>query len=119
VHTRSSAGLRRDFISTQSHGGENHRSANVGARPQNQLHDRVGRGAWCAAVAAVRVPHATVCLLSALDRQDLADGTPSRVDLAVARGRNRPHIGYPPVEVHVFDADTFDLGRELVEVVLA
>lgn len=65
---------------------------------------------------ALRVPHGTVCLLSALAFHDLTDEIPTAVDLAVARGRNRPHISYPPVNVHVFDADTFGLGREHVEV---
>lgn len=40
----------------------------------------------------------------------------SRVDLAVPRGQHRPTIDYPPVEVYVFDTDTFELGRERVEV---
>ncbi len=34
----------------------------------------------------------------------------------MARGRNRPHIDYPPVRVHVFDADTVELGRARMEV---
>ena len=65
---------------------------------------------------ALRAPHATVCLTSALSFHDLTDEIPAAVDLAVARGRNRPHIDYPPVQVHVFDAETFDQGRQLVKV---
>lgn len=65
---------------------------------------------------SLRAPHGTVCLLSALNFHDLTDEIPAAVDLAVARGRNRPHIDYPPVQVHVFDADTYQLGRERVEV---
>ena len=65
---------------------------------------------------SLRAPRATVCLISALSLHDLTDEIPAAVDLAVARGRNRPHIDYPPVQVHVFDADPFELGRELVEV---
>ena len=30
------------------------------------------------------------------------------------RGSHRPSIGYPPTRVHVFAADTFDLGREKI-----
>lgn len=57
-----------------------------------------------------------VCLLSALAFHGLTDAIPTVVDLAVARGRHLPAIDYPPVEVHVFDADTFELGRQQVEV---
>lgn len=65
---------------------------------------------------SLRAPHATVCLISALSFHGLTDEIPAAVDLAVARGRNRPHIDYPPVQVHVFDADTYELGRKRVEV---
>jgi predicted transcriptional regulator of viral defense system len=61
---------------------------------------------------ALRAPRGIVCLVSALSFHDLTDEIPSAVDLAVARGHNRPHINDPPVHVHVFDADTFELGRE-------
>lgn len=37
---------------------------------------------------------------------------PSEVHLAVPRGSRPPSIGYPPTHVHVFAADTFDLGHE-------
>ena len=36
--------------------------------------------------------------------------------LAVPRGRARPSIDDPPVEVHSFAAGTFELGREHLEV---
>jgi predicted transcriptional regulator of viral defense system len=65
---------------------------------------------------ALRAPEGAICLLSALAFHDLTDEIPSRVDLAVARGTHRPTIGYPPVTVHVFDRETFQLGREWVEV---
>lgn len=65
---------------------------------------------------ALRAPNGAICLLSALAFHELTDEIPSRVDLAVARGAHRPTIDYPPVEVHVFDAGTFELGREWVEV---
>lgn len=65
---------------------------------------------------ALRAPHGTVCLVSALALHELTDELPSAVDLAVARGTTRPQISYPPVTVHVFDADTFELRREQVEV---
>ena len=65
---------------------------------------------------ALRAPHGTICLLSALALHELTDEIPSRVHLAVPRGQHRPRITYPPVEVYVFDPATFELGREWVEV---
>lgn len=65
---------------------------------------------------ALRAPHGTVCLVSALAVHDLTDEIPTEVDLAVPKGTTRPRIAYPPVRLHVFDPDTFDLGREAIEV---
>lgn len=87
----------------------------------------LSRGVWRWADAAptahesllavtLRAPHGTICLVSALALHELTDELPSAVDLAVSRGATRPRISYPPVAVHVFDADTFGLRREQVEV---
>jgi hypothetical protein len=58
-----------------------------------------------------RAPQAMVCLRSALAYWDLSDEIPGWVDLAVPRGSHRPQIDHPPVQVHVFGAGTFGLGR--------
>lgn len=58
-----------------------------------------------------RAPHAMVCLNSALAHWDLSDEIPRAVHLAVPEGSHRPRIDYPPVKVHVFRAESFDLGR--------
>jgi antitoxin (DNA-binding transcriptional repressor) of toxin-antitoxin stability system len=59
-----------------------------------------------------RVPDGMICLNSAASYWDLSDEMPAAVHVAVARGRHRPHIAYPPTQVHVFAAATFQLGRE-------
>ena len=41
---------------------------------------------------------------------------PAWVDLAVPEGTHRPRIDHPPVQVHVFRAGTFGLGRTEVTV---
>lgn len=46
----------------------------------------------------------------------LSDEMPDAVHLAVARGRHRPRIVYPPTRVHVFAAATFSLGREMEKI---
>ncbi len=61
-----------------------------------------------------RSPRGTICLNSALSFWDLTDEIPAGVHLAVSRGSRPPSIDYPPTHVHVFAADTFDLGREPV-----
>lgn len=61
-----------------------------------------------------RSPRGAICLNSALSFWDLTDEIPAEVHLAVPRGSHRPEIDYPPVRVHVFAADTFELGREKV-----
>jgi predicted transcriptional regulator of viral defense system len=63
-----------------------------------------------------RVPDGMICLNSAASFWDLSDEMPGSVHIAVARGRHRPRIAYPPTRVHVFAADTFALGRVHQEV---
>lgn len=60
---------------------------------------------------SARAPQGMVCLHSALAYWDLSDEIPSVVHFAVPKGSHRPVIDYPPTEVHVFGADTFELGR--------
>lgn len=61
-----------------------------------------------------RVPDGMICLNSALAYWDLTDEIPRRVHLAVSTGTHRPSIDYPPTQVHVFAAATFQLGRREV-----
>ncbi len=63
-----------------------------------------------------RAPEGMICLNSAASFWDLSDAMPDTVHLAVARGRHRPRIAYPPTRVHVFAAATFSLGREMEKV---
>lgn len=62
-----------------------------------------------------RVPKGAICLTSALWFWDLTDEMPSKVDVAVPRGSARPRIVHPSTRVHLFDPETFELGRETVE----
>jgi predicted transcriptional regulator of viral defense system len=60
---------------------------------------------------ARRALDATLCLASALARHGLTDLIPAAIDVAIPRGRRRPHT-QAPVVWHVFDAETFILGRD-------
>lgn len=60
--------------------------------------------------AASRHPLATLCLTSALAHHRLTDTIPAQTDLALPRGTHRPAAG-STIRWHVFDADTFTIGR--------
>jgi hypothetical protein len=60
---------------------------------------------------ATRAPRATLCLRSALARHGLIDDIPAKIDIALPRGTRAPALD-APVSWHHFDAATFDLGRE-------
>jgi len=76
-----------------------------------QLAEKAGAGNIDFVVVCGRVPHGMICLNSALTYWDLSDEIPREIHLAVPRGSHWPTIDYPPTKVHVFHADTFDLGR--------
>ena len=66
---------------------------------------------------ALRKPSATICLTSALDRHDLTDAIPSRIDIAIPRGSRPLKAPYSRIAWHHFDVDTFAIGREQIEIV--
>lgn len=86
---------------------------------------RLGRGVYRAADAdlaeeelieiALRAPHATLCLTSALSRHDLTDFIPRVIDVALPRTQRQPRVT-APVRWHRFAAETFALGRGEMEV---
>ncbi len=65
---------------------------------------------------AARAPDATLCLRSALAHHDLIDDIPSEIDLALPRGRRHPKTA-APVRWHTFDPQTFQIGRNTMQLV--
>jgi len=57
----------------------------------------------------------TLCLITALARHGLTDVIPARIDVAIPRGTRAPALR-SPVDIHVFGAETFALGREELDV---
>lgn len=53
---------------------------------------------------------ATLCLTSALAQHDLTDQIPSAIDIALPTGTHRPRVA-ASVAWHMFDPDTFHIGR--------
>lgn len=64
---------------------------------------------------AVRVPRATLCLEAALARHELIDSIPAAIDIAIPRGKTRPTLK-APCRLHQFDPQTFDVGRETLDI---
>jgi predicted transcriptional regulator of viral defense system len=64
---------------------------------------------------ATRAPRATLCLTSALAYHDLSDAIPAAKDLALPRGDRSPRVT-GPISWHTFDAERFEIGREIHEV---
>lgn len=61
---------------------------------------------------ALRVPNGVVCLVSALAFHELTTQIPHAVEVALARGTERPRIDYPPVHYHWFSSPAFSSGIE-------
>lgn len=60
---------------------------------------------------AHRAPRGTLCLVTALARHGLTDLIPPRVDIALPRGSRTPALR-ETIQVHVFARETFELGRD-------
>jgi predicted transcriptional regulator of viral defense system len=85
--------------------------------------ERTGRGLYRIADAPVteyhslaevakRVPHATICLLSALVFHEMTTQNPPEVWVALPRGSRTPRLDHPKLRVFRFSSLTFTEGRQ-------
>jgi hypothetical protein len=85
--------------------------------------ERVGRGLYARAGAeptehhslvlvARRVPHAAICLLSALRFHDLTTQNPHEVWIAIGPKDRKPSLEHPSIKVVRYGTERFDLGLE-------
>lgn len=65
------------------------------------------------AAVASRVPHAVICLISALAFHELTTQIPHQVDVAVPRGTKQPRLDFPPIRVFRFSAPMYRAGVAL------
>jgi predicted transcriptional regulator of viral defense system len=67
--------------------------------------------------AAMKIPHAVVCLISALSFHGITTQIPHEVMMAVARNmpRRQPKITYPPIHLFPFSEKAFRAGVETHE----
>jgi predicted transcriptional regulator of viral defense system len=70
---------------------------------------------WDWIEAATRRADATICLTSALAHYDLTDAIPQALDIAIPRGSRIP-AGNSAIAWHLFDRNTFGLGRNEIEI---
>ncbi len=128
MRTARGSGLREQLGDTFNYGEA--KKAGVGDRRLYALRDSgeilaLGGGVYRWADAppadsdlveiAERVPHATLCLETALARHGLLDDIPAAIDIAIPRGSARPSLK-APTRIHQFDPRTFGLGRNELEV---
>lgn len=64
---------------------------------------------------AAKARLATICLRSALARHDLIDDIPAEIDIAIPRGSWTPETT-APVRWRHFDSDTFQIGRDRLDI---
>lgn len=64
------------------------------------------------AVVANRVPHAVICLISALALHDLTSQIPHEVHIAISRSARPPVLDHPPLHVYRFGSESFEAGVE-------
>ncbi len=85
--------------------------------------ERVGRGLYALSGAepsehhslvqvVKRVPHAAICLLSALRFHDLTSQNPHEVWIAIGPKDRRPTLDYPPLKVVRYGDERFEIGLE-------
>ncbi|MCK4762486.1 MAG: type IV toxin-antitoxin system AbiEi family antitoxin domain-containing protein [Candidatus Aminicenantes bacterium] len=61
---------------------------------------------------AARVPHAVICLISALSYHNLTSQIPHKVSIAIKRDSRKPTIEFPPISVHRFSPASYQAGIE-------
>lgn len=85
--------------------------------------ESVGRGIWRLSelppvsnpdllIVGKRIPHAVVCLVSALAWHGMTTQIPRRVSVALPRKSRVPSLDYPPLEVHKYSQPAYEAGIE-------
>ncbi len=64
---------------------------------------------------ALRVPAATICLISALDYHEITTQIPHEVHVALPKGTTTPRLDHPPLRVFRFSGPALTIGVESVD----
>ena len=63
-------------------------------------------------IAALRIPHGVICLISALAFHEITTQIPHAVSVALRKGAESPRIDHPPVSIHRFSDAAYRAGIE-------
>jgi predicted transcriptional regulator of viral defense system len=61
---------------------------------------------------SLRYPNAVICLISALSYHNITTEIPHSVFIAVSRNSRIPSIDYPPIQVHRYSNEAYNVGIE-------
>ena len=64
------------------------------------------------ATIALRCPRAVICLVSALHYHEITTQISHRVSIAIPRKSRQPSLDYPPITVHRFSSESYEVGIE-------
>lgn len=65
---------------------------------------------WSLAVVAKRLPHAVVCLISALSYHEITTQLPHEIWLTIPRGSWGPDVEYPPLNLTYVSGPAYSFG---------
>jgi predicted transcriptional regulator of viral defense system len=68
------------------------------------------------AIAALKIPQAVICLISALAFHELTTQVPHAVNIALPRGARSPRLEYPPLRVFRFSGTAWSEGVETYQI---
>jgi len=67
-------------------------------------------------IVATRIPHAVICLMSALAYHEITTQIPHKISIALPRNFDTPRLDYPPVVSHRFSTKSFREGIEVHQI---
>lgn len=63
-------------------------------------------------IVASRIPHAVICLISALSFHEITTQIPHAIAIALPKGAETPRLNYPPLSIHRFSEEALKQGVE-------
>lgn len=63
-------------------------------------------------IISQKVPHAVICLISALSFHEITTQIPHKVDIAIPLKAHKPSIDYPPIKLFWYSEKNFQAGIE-------
>lgn len=63
-------------------------------------------------IISQKVPHAVICLISALSFHEITTQIPHKVDIAIPLKAHKPSIEYPPIQLFWYSEKNFQAGIE-------